>query len=456
LSSDRAWTRALASLGAALALGCALQAGDGQFRPWALAWMLLGLGLAWVAVATPSVQWVERQGEQAGRMALFGTFAIEILMLSRRSPGIYLDDPGAWRSWPLVGLCAAMLLLGGLLLRPRGPFRDGALPGLLLVHLALGVWLIHASPHPHIDVHVFQQDAAAALMRGQNPYAMTFADIYTGEEGASARLYGAQLSSAGRLAFGFPYPPLTLFLGLPGALLGDHRYAQLGAMTLSGALMGYARPGWVSKAAAAAYLFFPRTFFVLEQGWTEPFGVLAVAGVVFCALRAPRLSAVALGLLVASKQYLAFALPLGLVLLPRAPGWRGLLRVLLPAALAGLLVTAPLALWDLHAFWRDVVELQFHQPFRPDALSVLALWGTPTLSAWPAWAAMAVGMAVALWRAPRSASGFALAVAVTFYGFFAFNKQAFCNYYYFVAGALCVAVAAGAPSGIKEQPARIG
>ena len=27
-------------------------------------------------------------------------------------------------------------------------------------------------------------------------------------------------------------------------------------------------------------------------------------------------------------------------------------------------------------------------------------------------------------------------------GFFAFNKQAFCNYYYFVLGALCCAVAA--------------
>ena len=30
-------------------------------------------------------------------------------------------------------------------------------------------------------------------------------------------------------------------------------------------------------------------------------------------------------------------------------------------------------------------------------------------------------------------------MSLAFIGFFAFNKQAFCNYYYFVIGALCVA-----------------
>jgi hypothetical protein len=33
-----------------------------------------------------------------------------------------------------------------------------------------------------------------------------------------------------------------------------------------------------------------------------------------------------------------------------------------------------------------------------------------------------------------------LAVAFVFFAFFAFNKQAFCNYYSFVVGALCVAL----------------
>ena len=39
--------------------------------------------------------------------------------------------------------------------------------------------------------------------------------------------------------------------------------------------------------------------------------------------------------------------------------------------------------------------------------------------------------AVSLWRLPRTPAGFAAAVALTFFAFFAFNKQAFCNYYFF-------------------------
>ena len=50
-------------------------------------------------------------------------------------------------------------------------------------------------------------------------------------------------------------------------------------------------------------------------------------------------------------------------------------------------------------------------------------------------------MGLCLWRAPRSPAGFAAATAVTYVTFFALNKQAFCNYYFFVVGALCCGVA---------------
>jgi len=54
----------------------------------------------------------------------------------------------------------------------------------------------------------------------------------------------------------------------------------------------------------------------------------------------------------------------------------------------------------------------------------------------------AVVGALALWRAARTPAGFALGVSALFLAFFALNKQAFANYYIFVIGALCVAVAA--------------
>jgi hypothetical protein len=49
--------------------------------------------------------------------------------------------------------------------------------------------------------------------------------------------------------------------------------------------------------------------------------------------------------------------------------------------------------------------------------------------------------ALSLWRLPSTPAGFAAAVALNSFAFFAFNKQAFCNYYFFVIGALCVALA---------------
>jgi hypothetical protein len=54
----------------------------------------------------------------------------------------------------------------------------------------------------------------------------------------------------------------------------------------------------------------------------------------------------------------------------------------------------------------------------------------------------AVVAALTLWRLPRTPAGFAYAVAATSLAFFAFNKQAFCNYYFFVAGAFAVALGA--------------
>ena len=105
-------------------------------------------------------------------------------------------------------------------------------------------------------------------------------------------------------------------------------------------------------------------------------------------------------------------------------------------------------MWNPAAFWQSVVALQFHQPFRPDALSVLSWWASRGHAQPPALISFAVAAAaslLALWRLPRTPAGFAMAIALTFFVFFAFNKQAFCNYYFFVIGALCAAVAAWRP-----------
>jgi hypothetical protein len=63
-----------------------------------------------------------------------------------------------------------------------------------------------------------------------------------------------------------------------------------------------------------------------------------------------------------------------------------------------------------------------------------------------AFALAAGAIVLCLWKCPRTPSGFAAGFALTFLVFFAFNKQAFCNYYHLVIAALCIALAS-APAG---------
>jgi hypothetical protein len=295
---------------------------------------------------------------------------------------------------------------------------------------------------------MFQHDAATALLSGVNPYAITFPNPYP-----DGVYYGPGMVVDGRLTFGFVYPPLSVVLSVLGAWAGDVRYAQLGAMTLAALFMAYTRRGSLGGLAAALYLFTPRNLFVLEQSWTEPFVVLFLAATVWCAARHPRVAPFVLGLFLAVKQYAVLALPLAL-LIGRPPmsfaGWR---RLAVPAVLVAAAVTLPLALGDPHGFLRAVVLLQFDQPFRPEALSYLGLLAhgstVPPFGTGVAFGVAAIVGGLALWRAPRTPAGFALGVAALFLAFFALNKQAFANYYFFVIGALCVAVAATDPA---EQP----
>ena len=433
---------ALLCLLAAFLLGHTLQLSNGTRHPQALSGLTGALLLVVLATALPHLPRVEPLARRALLPCASLAFLHQAWALTQQLPGSYLRLQSYAQLSPLYAGLAAAALLVGAGLGERSWLGRARVPALLAVHFALGVWLLHASPNPHIDVFVFQRDATQALLSGLNPYAMTFPDIY----GGNSPFYGPGLSVGGRLQFGFPYPPLSLLLALPGQVLaGDPRYAQLVALTLTGGLLAYLQPGRLGAAVAALYLFTPRGLFVLEQGWTEPFVVLGLAAVVFCAARFPRALPYALGLFLASKQYLVLVLPLVLLLLSRPYRLREAWALLWRAAATGLAVSLPLVLWDVEAFWHSVAALQVHQPFRMDSLSYLAWWrslGHPASGAGLAFALVLPGLGLALWRAPRSGTGFALGAALVLCLFFAFNKQAFANYYFFVLGALCVVAAA--------------
>ena len=400
---------------------------------------LVAAAAAVVAPTRPGWRIPER-----GLLALLGgALLVQFGLFAQKAPGIYLllDWPGDYRPYFAGLACAALLTLAGLADVP--PLRRVWFPLVLLLYLLLGAWVIAHAPEPAIDVFIFQQQGSAALLDGRNPYAITFPNIYGDDP-----VYGPGLVNGDRLAFGFPYPPLSLFLALPGYLIaGDHRYAQLLALGVAGALLALARPGRLGALAAVLLLFSPRIFFVLEQGWTEPFAILLLAATVCCACRWPRALPVALGLLLAVKQTLVFVPLLVPLLRGGLAHWRESWPLLWRAAAVALVVSLPLALGAPRDFVWSVVTLQIYQPLREDALSYVAWLARSGMPAptWLAFAMVLLAAALALWRAARTPAGFAAGVALAFLAFFAFNKQAFCNYYFFVLGALCCALAAAPP-----------
>lgn len=425
------------------ALGQAVQTNRGAFDPVAIQWLTFVVFATLIAALQPRVSCPEARAEALIVLVAGLGFAYQMSQLVTVIPG-NIGEPGARLLAPYHRAMASAAVIGGAGLAKQ-PWLGRFQPLLLILpYVYAAAWMIHMQPDPFIDVYVFQRGAVDALLAGDNPWALRYPDIYGGD----SNLYGEGLSVNGRLQFGFPYPPVTLLLDAIAQKFGDDpRYAHVACIGLAGLLIAYARPGRIGNALAALFLFTPRSFFIIDQGWTEPHIILGLSATVFAALRFPKATPFALGVFMATKQYCVFALPLSWLLVPpssRSDAAKWLLKAL--GTTAALIV--PFALWNLAEFWRAVAEVQLLQPFRHDALSYLVWWtrrGHPApSSAWGFVAAM-VGVAISLWRLPRSPYGFATGIGLTFLLFFAFNKQAFCNYYYFVAGALAVAGAAVQP-----------
>ncbi len=423
----------------AIGLGHALQLANGTLHPIGIAVLVASSCVLAVGLAARHAGPLDRYGETAALVVAAGGLVYQVAALLTTSPGVYLrasqEDYVSYRY-----LVAAAAVVVGVGLAADGMARKLAVPALLATHFALGMWVLDASPNPPIDVFVWHREAFHALVAGANPYAIQIPNLYGHTE-----FYGPGLADAATVKVGFPYPPLSLALAAPGHLVGDYRWANLAALTAAGGLMAFMRRGRLSFAAAAIFLLTPRQFFVLEQGWTEALVCFCLALVVFVACRAPRGLSVALGLLLAVKQYAILLMPLALLLRRRPFSFEGLARFFVPAAALAAASVLPFLLWDPDAFFRSVVQFQALQPFRPDALSLMAYFavdGKPVLPAWLSFAVMPLAWGLALWRAPRTPAGFAASVALLLLLFFGFAKQAFCNYYLLVVSAACCALAA--------------
>jgi hypothetical protein len=193
----------------------------------------------------------------------------------------------------------------------------------------------------------------------------------------------------------------------------------------------------------ALWLGSPRNLFMLKHGYTESMLVMLFAVFLFALSRRSKWAFIPLGLLIAGKQYVPMFLP-ALWLLPDEGQPYGRLRLVLYALAFGGAVTLPFFLIDPKAFFDCLIVLQFRQPFRPESLGLVAWWFThfgTLLPFWLSFASIIPSSALVLWRCSRSTYGVAAGLAFISFTFFAVSKQSFGNYYFFVVGVICCAIA---------------
>jgi hypothetical protein len=413
-------TRAVVSTIAAFCIGEALQYCDGSRTPEAMAWLVAALVVLAVQLVKPGL--LDRVVDQPLVLLLACAAAILwLLQLAANEPLMYARASLSDAAF-LTACAAAWPLAAGLTWDRARPWCLGLL---VLVFLAMGTVCLGSSPFPIIDVDFVHRLSTEALLQGSNPYAMKPPSIYA--DGSD--FYGPGTVIGGRVQAGYFYPPLSLLLAtLARLLVGDYRFAQLAATAAAGLFIALARPSRVAFVCAALLLFTPRAFFIVEQGWTEPFVLASISGLVFCWCRWPKGKAVVLGLALVSKQYAV------LLLWPMLLQRKRSVLVALGVAAAVLL---PFIAWGPAAFWRSTVWLQNAQPYRPDTM-VLS-----TASTW--WMGFPLGGLTFLigTKAGPTPSRYAFACATSMACFFAFGRQGAPNHWWLVLGLLALAAATG-------------
>jgi hypothetical protein len=379
-------------------------------------------------------------GVAARRGSLVGMLAVALLFVGFLGSGVQLalniGQSAATQITIVVGWVVALTWF----VTAKGTrLRGGRLPAVVLAGLYLVLAALWTRSYvPYFDVFTVLTEGAQGLLSGHNPYAMTFSNLYTPED--VARFYGPNFLVDGRIPYGYPYPPITLFLSMPGHLLGDVRLAGVVWTALAFLALSWfgKRP---SKLVIAALLVAgPGAIFII-QGWTE---MLIVPLIVFFVLAVERgklmAAAVILGALFVSKQYFLVAAPALWLLRPYATKQRVIAFVS-----TALVFVLPWAVADPGAMYRALVGFQAAPPLRVDSLSI-TVW-LAQVAAVPDGALLRLlpllgGFAVALTMAllvPAGLARFLVSVSLALFATVILSKQGFFNYYYLVAQLLIVA-----------------
>ncbi|MBW2294160.1 MAG: DUF2029 domain-containing protein [Deltaproteobacteria bacterium] len=424
-----------ASILAFMTLGVILWLTLGKFQP-----LLLLLLCAMIAMVAAGM----RGGRAAGIGARFTPAQLlsvaaffGVGMLALQPQLIYAEEVipyytlrallGLLTLWTGVGLVQATS-------DPEGERGTRMLIAGTLTLLFVQALVVFASPHPLIDVFVTNSAGVDFVLQGNNPYAMTYPDVYRG---------------AYDFIPGFGYPPGALWLLVPFRLLGDVRLASIGANVASVVLLlwlmrraGHStRTGWI---ACLAWLALPISLFVLEQAWVDPILVPFILGLMLAVSTRRWVAAGALlAALIGIKQYAVLLVLPSAVFAWRLGGRAALFRATGATAIVLVLLIAPFALLDGDALYHQLAGTLFQRELRNDSLSIPAFiinaLGRELPGAFLAAVTVASAIGFSAWLARKEhvdEHDWLSAIVMTFAITFLFGKQAFCNYYYLLAALL--------------------
>lgn len=333
-----------------------------------------------------------------------------------------------------LNLAAILLSRADPAVASQGQLRSTRFLVLFVVLLAVALFakletrMVHDIPRS--DVYLVEQESAASLVRGLDPYGQTHVDpYYYDADFASDRGWAPENAHNGRLFVGYSYLPMSLITLIPGYALGDVRHALALAIIITAAIGLLLQPRWSILLLCAAFIFSPSTLRMLYMGWNEPVILMFCGLIMLGAMRNERWMPVVLGLMIALKQYNVVALPAAGLLLPRST-WRGYLTLIYKAAATAVIVTLPFVIWNWRAFVHDTISFHLatlrHDSIssgfdRPVPMTVMLLF-------------VAIAAYWAVTHSRQHPAMFAASFALLLTVFVVLNKQVHPNYYFLISG----------------------
>ena len=349
--------------------------------------------------------------------------------------GLIYSDHGYARS--IVHLClwiasAFSLLAAGLAFKNRQKLTT-AIMSAAFFFLMARLFSLRASPQPFIDVFTVCTEAVNYLFLGMNPYSQTYHDIYNG-------MYDYKALPV--------YPPAALYWPAPFQfLLGDIRFSFILCDLITAGTFAYLTknlPNKMLRLTPLLWLAFPVSLFVIEQSWNDLLVIMLTALLLTSiAKRRLMIAAFLLGCLLVSKQYSVFIFGLSAFYIERNWSRAEFIKAMGLALTTAFILVAPLAFNDFNHFYQCVIAAFLNYKMRPDSLSLAALIQHTTKLVVPNFVLFGGGVIaflISVLNLLRSEKGqistLTAGLCFTYSVVFLLGKQAFCNYYYFVAALL--------------------